>query len=88
MYGAGNKDFLLFTYIEGQQICSNLVTHDVAIQVRDITSHPDLIFQDFTYTENLSYGSTVPYNAVTPSETDVISQVSMFDGSEICTLAE
>ena len=86
-YGAGGSDFVLLTLSQDLEDCGNLIANDIALQVTDVTSHADLLFQDIALTLDFSYAATIPYSTVTPTITDILPQLSSTNGKEICTLA-
>ena len=87
-YAERSIDFVLLALSEDLEGCSNLIENDVALQVTDATSHPDLVFSNIAFTEDLSYFATIPYNAVTPSFTDTLPQLSSLTVKELCPLVE
>ena len=45
-YAERSIDFVLLALSEDLEGCSNLIENDVALQVTDVTSHPDLVFSN------------------------------------------
>ena len=84
-YGAGGSDFVLLTLSQDLEECGNLIANDIALQVTDVTSHADLLFQAIALTDDLSYGATIPCNPVSPIVTDILPQLTSQSGKEICT---
>lgn len=78
--GAGSGDFLLLTLSEDFSSCGNLITHDVAVQSRDVTHHSDRVFQDIAFNEDLTYSATISYTDITPTSTDIMPQFTTFNG--------
>ena len=87
-HGGGSNDFVLFTFTDSLSGCGNLASHNMAVVSRDASNYSDLIFQDITFAEDFSYIATIPFNAVTPTVTDILPQLSTQNGRRICTLAE
>ena len=83
----GNSDFVLLTLSEDFESCGNLIANDVALPSLDITTHAGLSFHDIAFAQDFSYSATIPYNAVTPTDTNILPQLSSTNGKEICMLA-
>ena len=85
-YGAGDYEFMLLTLSEEFETCGSLIEHVIALQILDVTSHANVVFQNIAFTEDFSYSASIPYNTVTPTVSDTMLQISSQIGKEICTL--
>lgn len=56
----------------------------MTVQVTDVTSHSNLINQDISFSEDLTYAVTIPYNTITPTITDVTGIMSTLNPKPVC----